>query len=539
MRLLIVLSLGILAVSVIIFILKESNYFKSWQRVIIGAGISYFGVFELFHLGSVPGLYGDEAFNFYNAWSIAHYGVDAHLLHNAVYSLASGGQSVLYEYLVSPFMKIFGMNLVAYRYPVAVLSILSIVLLLYALYKNNIESNVITGITLSISTAEWLLMYCHWAMDCNIVVPFFIFMIDFVLLGLVESKYNGYIALVFVSLMEYCYVGSWIVLPWIYLLILVIMSKANKFNKIDVIINVAVDGFISIPIFCYILVQFLGVKPFKFLWFTVMAIPETRVNASMVKFNSDIVNNIINNIAQGVGQLITGNDNLIQTSVPGYSIMTLIASILLVWGITSTLSGDSSKRLPYQFLLMLLLAMLPMIMLVQPNFNHWAIVMIIIYVWAGVGLGRIFDKKVKIVTGLIVAIIVLVTAKFTNYYFTNYSNDEIKVNQVSKYAINYDNSKRFVKFIDSFHARVYYGFPFYNSNVVEDNIEFLECIKQISPYKINLLKEKYRSYLPKELHHDSVYIVPKGQEKNYPYLRTQQYKEYTINANTYFIYYIN
>lgn len=535
MQLLIRLSLGALVVSVVVFILKENSYFKLWQRIIIGTGIAYFGTFELCHLGSVPGLFGDEAFNFYNAWSIAHYGVDAHLLHNAVYSLASGGQSVLYEYLVSPFMKIFGMNLAAYRYPVVIFSIFSVVLLIYALYSNHVESNVITGIVLSISTAEWLLMYCHWAMDCNIIISLFIFMIDFALLGLVRSKFNGYIALVIIALMEYSYVGSWIVLPCIYLLVLIVMLKADKFNKIDIVINVVITCLISVPIFCYILVQFLGVKPFKFLWFTVMSIPETRVNASMIKFNSDILNNIANNIAQGVEQIITGNDNLMQTSIPGYSVVTLIASILIVIGIASTLNENIRKKLPYRFLLMLLLAMLPIIMLVQPNFNHWAIVMVVIYIWAGVGLGRIFDKKSKIVSGLIVAVIVLTTAKFTNYYFNSYLNDEIKANQVSKYVINYDNSKKFIKFIDSFHAKVCYGFPFYTGN----NIEFLECIKQVNPYKINDLKEKYRSYLPKKLYHDSVYIVPKGQENNYPYLKTYQYKEYTINANTYFVYYVD
>lgn len=102
------ISILILLMIILLMIKKSENYFKNWQKILIGGGLSFFTIFELTGLGISPDLFGDEAFNFYNSWTIAHYGVDAHLLHNAIYSISAGGQSVLYEWLCYPFMKLGG-----------------------------------------------------------------------------------------------------------------------------------------------------------------------------------------------------------------------------------------------------------------------------------------------------------------------------------------------------------------------------------------------------------------------------------------------
>lgn len=102
------ISILVLLIIILWMIKKSDSYFKTWQKLLIGGGLSFFTIFELTGLGISPGLFGDEAFNFYNSWTIAHYGVDAHLLHNAVYSISAGGQSVLYEWLCYSFMKLGG-----------------------------------------------------------------------------------------------------------------------------------------------------------------------------------------------------------------------------------------------------------------------------------------------------------------------------------------------------------------------------------------------------------------------------------------------
>lgn len=108
----------------------------------------------------------------------------------------------------------------------AILTVISIVLLVHSLYKNEVNANIITGITLSFTTAEWLLLHAHWAMDCNIVIPIFTLALAFILLGKNGKGYN-YVAIILITLMTYCYVGAWIVLPLLYIGIEVYLYKQD------------------------------------------------------------------------------------------------------------------------------------------------------------------------------------------------------------------------------------------------------------------------------------------------------------------------
>lgn len=55
-------------------------------------GLTFLIFFELEVLGKTSGLFGDKAFNFYNSWSLVHFGVDSNLLDNPIYSISAGGQ---------------------------------------------------------------------------------------------------------------------------------------------------------------------------------------------------------------------------------------------------------------------------------------------------------------------------------------------------------------------------------------------------------------------------------------------------------------
>lgn len=104
----------------------------------------------------------------------------------------------------------------------------------FVLYKSKVRLKIITGITVSFSTAEWLLIYGHWAMDCNIIVPIFIFMIGFAILSFIQNKIYGYITVILINLMSYCYVGIWISLPFLFIGILWFFYKCGMFNKKDI-----------------------------------------------------------------------------------------------------------------------------------------------------------------------------------------------------------------------------------------------------------------------------------------------------------------
>lgn len=503
----------------------------------MGGVLVFLVLFELDGLGKTPGLFGDEAFNFYNSWSLAHFGVDSNLLHNPIYSVSAGGQSIFYEWLAVPFMKIFGMNLAAYRFPMAFFTVLSVLFLIFALYKNKVKPKVILGITVSLSTAEWLLMYGHWAMDCNIAVPMFVFAIGFIILSFTQKKIYGYIGIVLIDLMAYCYVGAWISLPFIFIGTIWFLYKLEKLNKKDIFRLIFISAVLLFPIFCYILVQFIGVKSFKFLWFTVASLPQTRAGNSMISFSGNILNNVISNLALGLGQLITGNDSWLQTSIPGYAVIYLLMFLLMIYGVVRVIK--KKKNVVTKFLVILSFSLIPIILFVQANFTHWAVVLFIAYLWAGIGLGKLFELTGnRVVKAVILLIIFIVSIDFTHYYFKDYTNAEVTANQIPSYVIDFNSSKKFVSELDNLHVKTYYGFPFYNSDRPSNNIEFLECIKHPSPHKIDRLKEKYQPSIPAQIMSGSAaYIVPVNQVDNYNYLESLPSKTLRVNGQSYVVFY--
>ena len=532
-----IICILVLLLLIFTFLVSTKDYFKIWQKVIMGGVLVFLVLFELDGLGKTPGLFGDEAFNFYNSWSLAHFGVDSNLLHNLIYLVSAGGQSIFYEWLAVPFMKIFGMNLVAYRFPMAFLTILSVLFLVFALYKNKVTPKIILGVTVSLSTAEWLLMYGHWAMDCNIVVPMFIFAVGFIILSFTQKKIYGYVGIVLIDLMAYCYVGAWISLPFIFVGTICLLYKFEKFNKKDIFRLIFISAVLLFPIFCYVLVQFIGVKPFKFLWFTVASLPQTRAGNSMISFSGNIINNVISNLASGLGQLITGNDSWLQTSIPGYAVIYLLMLLLMIYGVVRVVK--EKKNVITKFLIILSFSLIPLILFVQANFTHWAVVLFIAYLWAGIGLGKLFELTGKrVVKAVILLVIFIVSIDFTHYYFKDYTNAEVTANQIPSYVIDFNNSKKFVSELDNLHVKTYYGFPFYNSDRPSNNIEFLECIKHPNPHKVIELEKKYQPSIPTQIVSDSAaYIIPADQVDNYNYLESLPSKTLRVNGQSYVVFY--
>ena len=533
------ISILVLLIIILWMIKKSDSYFKTWQKLLIGGGLSFFTIFELTGLGISPGLFGDEAFNFYNSWTIAHYGVDAHLLHNAVYSISAGGQSVLYEWLCYPFMKLGGANLAAYRFPMAILTVISIVLLVYSLYKNEVNANIITGITLSLTTAEWLLLHAHWAMDCNIVIPIFTLALAFILLGKNGKGYN-YIAIILITLMTYCYVGAWIVLPLLYIGIEVYLYKQDRFNKRDILISSVISVILLVPILCYIMVQFMGVKPFKFLWFSVVPLSQTRASDSMIPFNGNMINSMIANVVSGISQVLTGNDGWLQESIPGFAVFYFMMFMIACYGIVKIIKLKDKNNSLIQLISWVSISILPMVLLVEANFTHWSLVLFVLSVWSGIGLGFIFNnssKKALMAKVAVLFIMILSTINFTTFFFKDFPKTEIVTNQLPGYTINFKDSKLFIEHLNKLHVDKYYGVPIYNQNQPNGNVELL-CIEHPSPYKLNQFEEKYQNQLPQNIQDGSAaYIVPKDQVDKYPQFQSLPSKEMQMNYTKYIVYY--
>ena len=82
------------------------------------------------------GLNCDEVSSGYEAYAILNYGIDRNGNFLPVFLEAWGsGQNVLYSYLMMPFVKLFGLNIISTRLPMAIIGCVSLIIW-YLLLKN-------------------------------------------------------------------------------------------------------------------------------------------------------------------------------------------------------------------------------------------------------------------------------------------------------------------------------------------------------------------------------------------------------------------
>ena len=127
---------------------------------------------RLYPLGDVPpGVHQDEASGLYDAWALLHYGIDRNGNSWPVNFVAWGsGQSVLYAYIAMPFIWIGGLDIAAFRLPMALLGAVSL-WLMWRIARNAAGDKFALIALLFLSVNLWHIMATRWALDSNLL-PF-------------------------------------------------------------------------------------------------------------------------------------------------------------------------------------------------------------------------------------------------------------------------------------------------------------------------------------------------------------------------------
>ena len=187
--------------------------------------------FLLYRIHEFPGVFLDEGNGMYDAWCMAKYGVDSHLMKNPVYLQGHGGQgqSILYPLIGGTALKLLGYHVYAYRVPLVIISLINTLLIFLIEYKYGDSFSAFWHV-LVIATSPYLLTLSRFGMDCNIA-PFVLSIgVQVLYLGILELPSFRRVVLlavggVLIGLCSYAYVVGWIFLPF-FLLSFVIMAKA-------------------------------------------------------------------------------------------------------------------------------------------------------------------------------------------------------------------------------------------------------------------------------------------------------------------------
>ncbi|MCM1062859.1 MAG: glycosyltransferase family 39 protein [Eubacterium sp.] len=181
---------------------------------------------RLINLGGLPdGVYPDEAYNAYNTWSIMTAGIDSRGYHAPVYFVAWGsGMSVLYAYLALPLFHIFGASIAVFRLPQALISLGS-VFAFYILGRELFDRKTGYFMAFALAINPWSIMTARFGLDCSLAPGMILFAMTFFVLGLKKGPSYFPVSAFFMAASLYSYVLTWIALPILLLMILLLYWK--------------------------------------------------------------------------------------------------------------------------------------------------------------------------------------------------------------------------------------------------------------------------------------------------------------------------
>lgn len=232
----------------------NKHYKKIWIVFII---ILFFTV--VYKFGEIPTYLGcDEAGMAYDAYCLSEYGTDRYMNSYPLYLTNFGqGQSSLCAYLAVIFIKILGPNVIAYRMPMLLVYVLSVIAsyLMVSKFKNKKFALLFTFL---IITCPWNIVNTRMVLDCNLYLGMFMISLYFMIKA--RKIYQFFIAGILVGLTLYTYCLSWITLPIFLLAYIIYMLYVKKITMKQIIVMGIPIIILAMPLIYFLLLNYGIVK---------------------------------------------------------------------------------------------------------------------------------------------------------------------------------------------------------------------------------------------------------------------------------------
>ncbi len=201
----------------------------------------------------------DEAGSAYDAWCIANYGVDRYRMSYPVLftNFGGGGQSALYTYMASFFVKIFGMSLYVFRIPAAIMSLavmfsgIGVLTVLKAEKKQKIMWVVLYTIL------PYFFMAGRIGLDCNLMLGTSSVFICSLIYALKKDKTWMYIISgLAAGIVLYTYTVSYLVMVLFIVMTFILMMLYKRFNFLNAVAFCVPLAVLALPL---IIVQVINI----------------------------------------------------------------------------------------------------------------------------------------------------------------------------------------------------------------------------------------------------------------------------------------
>lgn len=315
-----------------------------------------------YHFGTHPIWYNmDEAMSTYDAYSLLLYGTDHWGNSYPTHMLAWGytNQSALFTYILVPFIKIFGYNLLASRLPLLILSVLGAVFL--SLIARDIFGDRVSLIALFIcSVNPWHFVQSRYGIDCNVFPHLFIAGIFFFIHFIKTKKYQFlYIGTLTMALSLYSYMIAVYSVPLFMLMLFIYLITKSNINLRTFILNVLLFVSIASPMIVFVFANLLKIpNNITVGKITIPSLSLSDRTGDILFMSPDIVSQLFNNAISLFKNIFLQVDSWPWDTVEHYGTMYhAMASVIFVGIILLILSFLKKNNESYDFVLLSYLVM--------------------------------------------------------------------------------------------------------------------------------------------------------------------------------------
>jgi hypothetical protein len=484
---------------------KKFN-FKNCLSIALILGFAFFVTFNFY---KIPSIFIDEASLMYETHNMARFGVDSHLFTMPTYlqSYFGFGQSTLYMYLLIPFVKLFGTSVFVFRLPFIILTLFTIYAYYFGIFylekigdymSEGFAENMRLGLMLSMVTAPYYIQNTRWVLDCNIVVQISNLAVIAFFLGVRTGKFRfKLIGCLLFALTAWGYNVSWM---WLLALasLLTIWAIHRKLVNVKQYIVLAVSSaVILLPQFIYALKSFIpSLNHTNHFW--LMTIPKmifNRAQASMVDLSDgNPVVTVLKNYLSGVYMMFVGGDKLYWNTTSQFGYYYIVGFVFLWIFFISFVIKDKTRLLVdkkyaesryrvgvadlYKLFAIIFLSLLPVMLFVKPNANHWNLLHGPVLVSIGLGIAIVLDSKAisKVFTTTLVALAYVVSTTVFCVAYVGHLN-------IDRHTGYMNNMEKLDKSLDAAHKvhpkHIYFNFL----NEYTSNVPYVLLHDEISPYE--------------------------------------------------------
>lgn len=404
---------------------------KKRDKCILLGAIALLMIIRLIAFGEIPGGYNcDTVMAAVEAKSLAECGIDlAGVRYPVLFEAYGYGQmNVLMSYIMIPFIRWGGTNLVTVTLPVLVFSLIG-AWALYELSRDVFGNKVANIVLLLVAINPWHFMQSRWALEANMLPHLFIGGV-FLINRFCKRKRKGYLyaSMVFFALCMYAYGPAFISVPIFLLVVCVILKCKKMVNWRQVFASIAVYAGLAWPIYVCMIINTLKLDTIVTPFFTIPFLPNNTRSSDMVFFVENPIQQLFENVKTLIYVAFYKHDNLLWNSIPGFGTIYVCTLPFVFLGIGLVIreiirEKEISKKIGYVLLMAFYFSSLCTGVIVsRVNINRINIIFYEHIIFAGVGIFFCLSQ-IKKVHMCIVAIYGVLFALFLNCYFTDWNVD--------------------------------------------------------------------------------------------------------------------